>query len=138
MRCASSRPMRSFLPWLHGRLQFLFPASKFRVLLNIWFVLVDSENLIAFGGNSWCPYYNHFYYVSVHLLFSAVQAAMKTIIRRLIAETLQYLQHHWQSISINIEPTHAPPAFPEYRRKWHFLRFPSIPHGKPNIRITVF
>ena len=68
-----SRPMRSFLPWLHGCHQFPFPASKFRVLLNIWFVLVDSENLIAFGGNSWCPYYNHFYYVSVHLLFNAVQ-----------------------------------------------------------------
>ena len=75
-------------------------------------------------------------------LFSAVQAAVQTIIRRLIAETLQYLQHHWQSISINIEPTHALPAFPEYRGKWYFLRFPSIPHGtwpmKPNSRLTVF
>ena len=30
-----SGPIRSFLSWLHGRHQFPFPASKFRVLLAI-------------------------------------------------------------------------------------------------------
>ena len=32
-----SGPMRSFLSWLHGRDQFPFYASEFRVLLAIWF-----------------------------------------------------------------------------------------------------
>ena len=32
-----SGPMRRFLSWLNGRHQFPFPASKFRVLLAIWF-----------------------------------------------------------------------------------------------------
>ena len=32
-----SGPIRSFLSWLHGPHQFPFPASKFRVLLAIWF-----------------------------------------------------------------------------------------------------
>ena len=40
---------------------YLFPfrASKFRVLLAIWFVFFDSGNSIVSGGN-WCPYQKPF------------------------------------------------------------------------------
>ena len=40
-----SRPMRSFLSWLHGRHQFPFPASKFRVLfaISFGFLLAESQ-----------------------------------------------------------------------------------------------
>ena len=38
-----SRPMRSFLSWLHGTHQFPFPDSKFRGLLTIWFGFLIAE-----------------------------------------------------------------------------------------------
>ena len=38
-----SAPVRSLLSWLRGPHQFSFPASKFRVLLAIWFVFLIAE-----------------------------------------------------------------------------------------------
>ena len=38
-----SEPIRSFLLWLHCRHQFQFPASKFRVLLALWFGFLIAE-----------------------------------------------------------------------------------------------
>ena len=51
-----SRPMRTFLSCLHGRHQFPFPASKFRVLLAIWFVSFYNPNSLVSRENVWCSY----------------------------------------------------------------------------------
>ena len=52
-----SGPIKRFVSWLHGPHQSRYPASKFRVLLAIWFCFFDSGNSIISGGTSWCPFY---------------------------------------------------------------------------------
>ena len=48
--------MRGFLSWLHCRHQVLFPASKFRLLLAIWFSFFDSGKSTVSGAKFRRPY----------------------------------------------------------------------------------
>ena len=48
-------PMRSFLSWLHGSHQFLFPTSELRVLLAISFFVEKVVSLVS-GGSLMCPH----------------------------------------------------------------------------------